>query len=118
MEKRHFLPLVSLMILSIMCMIFISTVQVHAENKDYHSGAGIGFYGEYRYPDEPSEIGDRTVEGETPPPTEEDSVVESKPSSSYPKTGEKSNSFLSLLGGALLVSTGCVLFYKKRKTKH
>lgn len=113
MEKTKMNQVFSIILLCILCVASFMTVPVHGETKDYRSGVGVGFYGEYSYPEESSDP-EVSKPNEHHPTNEEQPSGEVEVGKSFPKTGEKKVAGFALLGGTI-IAIACFLYAYQRK---
>jgi len=85
----------------------------YAESNEYKSDVGVGFYGNYEYPQEPQEPNNSE---EIVLDTTESGINDNDTGKLFPKTGELINSGLSLIG-LLLVFIFLLLYLYKRREK-
>ncbi|MEG2292775.1 MAG: LPXTG cell wall anchor domain-containing protein [Carnobacterium sp.] len=105
---------IKIVVLSFCCLgvIFVGHPEskVYADDADYKSNSGVGFYGEYIFPSDPPEVQPPVIEPETPEP--------SKPGAILPQTGEVKTAAFNRLGLVLLLSVwGLLQLKQKNKDK-
>ncbi|HIB1875311.1 TPA: LPXTG cell wall anchor domain-containing protein [Enterococcus faecium] len=116
MEKTKINYLFSIILLCMLCVAAFVTVPVHGETKDYRSGVGVGFYGEYNYPEESSEP-EVSKPNEDHSNKEEQYSGEADTGKSFPKTGEKKAAGFALLGGSFIAMAWLLYAYKRKQQK-
>lgn len=100
-------------IMSLLLILSIVSVSgsVFAEDADYQSNSGVGFYGEYEFPTNPP------TEPPTEPPTVPNPGIVPPVGELFPQTGETSKNFFFIGSLLLMIAFGMGVNIKKYKIK-